>query len=69
MHKPSGRKLGYGEVAADAAALPMPPADQVKLKDPSAFRYIGKGNVPMVDLFDITVGPGDVRPGRRGCPA
>jgi isoquinoline 1-oxidoreductase subunit beta len=56
VHKPSGRKLGYGEVAADAAALPVPPADQVKLKDPSAFRYIGKGNVSMVDLFDITVG-------------
>jgi isoquinoline 1-oxidoreductase beta subunit len=55
-HKPTGRKLGYGEVAADAAALPIPPADQVKLKDPSAFRYIGKGNVSLVDLFDITVG-------------
>ena len=56
VHKPTGRKLGYGEVATDAAALPTPPADQVKLKDPSAFRYIGKGNVSLVDLFDITVG-------------
>ena len=38
MHKPTGRRLGYGEVAADAAALPTPAADQVKLKDraPSA---------------------------------
>jgi len=26
------------------------------LKDPSAFRYMGKGNVPVVDLFDITTG-------------
>src|SRR5688572_25491128 len=43
-HKPTGRKLGYGEVAADAAALPVPASDQVKLKDPGAFRYIGKGN-------------------------
>jgi isoquinoline 1-oxidoreductase subunit beta len=56
LHKASGRKLGYGEVAADAAALPVPAAEQVRLKEPSAFRYIGKGNVPMVDLFDITVG-------------
>ena len=55
-HKPTGRKLGYGEVAADAAALPVPAADQVKLKDPGAFRYIGKGNVTLVDLFDITAG-------------
>ena len=31
-------------------------AEQVRLKEPSAFRYIGKGNVPMVDLFDITIG-------------
>ena len=56
VHKPSGRKLGYGEVAEDAAKLPTPPAAQVKLKEQSAFRYMGKGNVPIVDLFDITVG-------------
>jgi isoquinoline 1-oxidoreductase subunit beta len=56
VHKSSGRKLGYGDLAADAIALPTPAADQIRLKDPSAFRYIGKGNVPIVDLFDITTG-------------
>jgi isoquinoline 1-oxidoreductase beta subunit len=56
VHKPTGRKLGYGDVAEDAAALPTPSAEQIQLKDPSAFRYIGKGNVPVVDLFDITTG-------------
>jgi isoquinoline 1-oxidoreductase beta subunit len=56
VHMPSGRKLGYGEVAADAAALPVPAQADVKLKEPSAFRYIGKGNVALVDLFDITTG-------------
>ena len=56
VHSPSGRKLGYGEVAADAAALPVPAQADVKLKEPSAFRYIGKGNVPLVDLTDITTG-------------
>jgi isoquinoline 1-oxidoreductase subunit beta len=56
VHKPSGRKLGYGELAAAASALPAPPADQIKLKDASAFRYIGKGTIPIVDLFDITTG-------------
>src|ERR1700757_2553905 len=56
VHKPSGRKLGYGELAAAASALPTPPADQVKLKDESQFRYLGRGNVPIVDLFDITTG-------------
>ena len=56
VHAASGRRLGYGEVAAAAAALPTPAADQVQLKDPSAFRYIGKGNIPVVDLMDITTG-------------
>src|SRR5207244_3158352 len=56
IHKPSGRKLGYGDLAAAASALPTPPADQIKLKDQSAFRYLGKGNVQIVDLFDITTG-------------
>jgi isoquinoline 1-oxidoreductase beta subunit len=56
VHKASGHKLGYGELAAAASALPTPPADQIKLKDQSAFRYLGKGNVPIVDLFDITTG-------------
>jgi isoquinoline 1-oxidoreductase subunit beta len=56
VHKPSGKKLGYGELAVAASALPTPPADQIKLKDESAFRYLGKGNVQIVDLFDITTG-------------
>ena len=56
VHKPSGRKLGYGDLAAAASALPTPPADQIKLKDQAAFRYLGKGNVQIVDLFDITTG-------------
>ena len=56
VHKPSGRKFGYGELAAEAGALPTPPADQIKLKDEAAFRYLGKENVQIVDLFDITTG-------------
>jgi isoquinoline 1-oxidoreductase subunit beta len=56
VHRASGRKLGYGELAVAASALPTPPADQVKLKDEAAFRYLGKGNVQIVDLFDITTG-------------
>jgi len=37
---PGGRKLGYGELAEAAAALPVPQA--VTLKDPKAFRIIGQ---------------------------
>jgi len=56
VHKPTGRKLGYGELAADAAALPVPADDKIKLKDASAFRYIGKGTVRITDIVDITTG-------------
>jgi isoquinoline 1-oxidoreductase beta subunit len=56
IHLGSGNMLGYGELAAAASALPTPPADSIKLKDPSAFRYIGTGSIPIVDLHDITTG-------------
>jgi isoquinoline 1-oxidoreductase beta subunit len=56
VHQASGRKFGYGDLAVAASVLPTPPADQIKLKDESAFRYLGKGNVQIVDLFDITTG-------------
>jgi isoquinoline 1-oxidoreductase beta subunit len=56
VHRPSGRKLGYGQLAAAAAALAVPAADQVRLKDAGAFRYIGKGTISIVDLHDITTG-------------
>ncbi|WP_343714632.1 molybdopterin cofactor-binding domain-containing protein [Inquilinus sp.] len=42
LHEASGRSLGYGEVAAEAAALPMPDPASVRLKDPAAFRIIGR---------------------------
>jgi isoquinoline 1-oxidoreductase beta subunit len=56
IHKPTGRKLGYGQLAAAAGALPVPSADKVRLKEASAFRYIGKGNVRISDIVDITTG-------------
>jgi isoquinoline 1-oxidoreductase beta subunit len=56
VNKKTGAKLGYGELAEAAAALPVPAADQVKLKPQSAFRYMGKGNVRFTDLHDITTG-------------
>lgn len=56
VHDGSGRRLGFGELAADAAALPVPAADSLRLKDPKDFRYIGKGTVSMTDLHDITTG-------------
>jgi isoquinoline 1-oxidoreductase beta subunit len=41
-HKPSGRSLKYGALAAQAATLPPPDLKTVKLKDPQDFRIIGQ---------------------------
>ena len=38
-HAASGRKLGYGELAAKAASLPVP--EKVALKEPKDFKLIG----------------------------
>ena len=56
VHSASGRHLGFGELAADAAKESVPAVEGLKLKDPKDFRYLGKGQVSIVDLRDITVG-------------
>jgi isoquinoline 1-oxidoreductase beta subunit len=48
-----GRKLSYGELATDAAALTVPA--EVKLKDKKEFKLIGKA-IRNVDNKDITTG-------------
>ena len=55
VHKASGRKLGYGELAAAAAKLPVPSKENVRLKQRSEWRYIGKDNA-LFDLSDIVTG-------------
>jgi isoquinoline 1-oxidoreductase subunit beta len=56
VHEASGRKIGFGDLAADAAKEPVPALDSLKLKDPKNFRYLGKGEIGIVDLHDITTG-------------
>ncbi len=55
VHKASGRKLGYGELAAAAAKLEVPKKEDVKLKARSEWRYIGKGTASY-DLKDMCTG-------------
>jgi isoquinoline 1-oxidoreductase subunit beta len=43
VHKATGRSVGYGELAAEAARLTVPKKEQLQLKQPSEWRYIGKG--------------------------
>jgi len=53
IHAASGRALGYGELAA--AALALQPRDDVPLKDPARFRWIGKP-VQRLDMRDKSTG-------------
>ena len=42
VHTPTGRRLGYGELASAASKLPVPRKEELPLKPPGAWRYIGK---------------------------
>jgi len=56
VHLPSGRRLGYGELAEAAMRQPVPAQEALRLKKPDAFRYIGKGKVLPTDSRDIAQG-------------
>ncbi|AJG22048.1 xanthine dehydrogenase family protein molybdopterin-binding subunit [Cupriavidus basilensis] len=56
VHVPSGKSLGFGALAKDAARLPVPAAASLKLKDPAQFRYIGKDSTRSIDGHDIATG-------------
>ena len=55
VHTPTGRRLGYGELAVSASKLPVPKAEDLKFKPKSAWRYIGKGS-PSYDLPQVVTG-------------
>ena len=56
VHEKSGRRIGFGSVAKAAMHLKVPPSSTLKLKDPKDFRYIGKGEIQLIDGADITEG-------------
>lgn len=74
-HKPSGRTIGYGAVAAAAAQLDPP--EEVSLKDPSEWKVIGQP-LPRLDTHDKVTGklaygadlklPGMLSASVRKCP-
>ncbi len=55
VHKASGKKLSYGELAGTAAKLPVPKKEEVQLKDRSTWIYIGKP-AASYDVVDMSTG-------------
>ncbi len=55
VHTPSGRRLGYGELASAASKLPVPKKEDLQFKKRSEWRYIGKGTKSF-DLSGIVNG-------------
>ncbi|MGH6896149.1 MAG: molybdopterin cofactor-binding domain-containing protein [Geminicoccaceae bacterium] len=50
------QRLGYGDLAEAAMQEPVPAFEDLRFKDESEFRYIGRGEVQIYDLHDITTG-------------
>lgn len=48
--------VGFGDLAEAAMALPVPKFEDLSFKSEAEFRYIGKGEVQITDLRDITTG-------------
>ena len=55
IHKASGKKAGYGELATAASKLEVPKKEELKLKPRSEWRYIGKP-ASSYDLKDLCTG-------------
>ena len=56
VHRPTNRRLSFGEVAEAASHLSVPGRESLRLKKPEQFRYIGKGEVKLIDGPDIVTG-------------
>lgn len=56
VYASKGEVLTFGELAEDAMKQPVPAHEDITYKTEEEFRYIGKGEIQITDLRDITVG-------------
>jgi len=66
VHGPDGKKLGFGELVELARGQEVPKDDELRFREPSERRYVGKEEVRFYDLDDVVRGKAnygaDVRP-------
>ncbi len=55
VHNKSNRRADYGQLATGASKLAVPKKEELQLKQPSQWRYIGKG-MPSYDIAAICTG-------------
>jgi isoquinoline 1-oxidoreductase beta subunit len=55
VHQASGRRLGYGALAAAAGKLPVPKPETLEFKPKTAWKFVGKDR-PTYDVADIVTG-------------
>jgi isoquinoline 1-oxidoreductase beta subunit len=55
VHRPSGRRLGFGELVPAAARLPVPKKEDLEFKPKTAWKFVGKEH-PIYDLEQIVTG-------------
>lgn len=55
VHSKSDRRIGFGDLVAIARTLDVPGSEELVMKPPSKYRYIGK-DVPITDMDDILTG-------------
>lgn len=55
VHSGSDREIGFGQLVSIARTLDVPAADELTMKPPAKYRYIGK-DAPITDMDDILTG-------------
>ncbi|HXX68727.1 MAG TPA: molybdopterin cofactor-binding domain-containing protein [Polyangiaceae bacterium] len=55
VHVPTGRAVGFGDLVEQAAKLPVPKADDVKLRPRNELRHLG-GDLPLIDAPAFVTG-------------
>ncbi len=56
VHGKSGREIGFGDLAKEAAMIEAPTGNAIKLKSSTDFRYIGKEQTLNIDGMDMVSG-------------